>query len=150
VAAQDAALTAAKLRAYLRERLPEYMIPSVFVELDFLPTAASGKVDRGALASLNGVKPESETSFVAPRTVVEEELATVWMNVLGTERVGVHDNFLDLGGHSLSAFQIIARVREIFAVDLSIQFFIDVDSATVASMAELIEQVYRRHKEQFI
>jgi acyl carrier protein len=150
VTAQDAALTGAKLRAYLSERLPEHMIPSAFVELDLLPTAPTGKVDRGALASLKRVKPESETSFVAPRTVVEEELVNIWMDVLGTETVGVHDNFLDLGGHSLTAFQIIARVREIFAIDLSIQFFIDVDSPTVAAMAELIEHVYRLHKEQLM
>jgi acyl carrier protein len=82
--------------------------------------------------------------------VVEEELVNIWMDVLGTETVGVHDNFLDLGGHSLTAFQIIARVREIFAIDLSIQFFIDVDSPTVAAMAELIEHVYRLHKEQLM
>jgi amino acid adenylation domain-containing protein len=143
VPAQHALTTAAELRMYLRERLPDYMVPSAFVKLDALPTAPSGKVDRGALASLKNVTTDSETSFVAARTPTEEILAKIWMEILGTERVGVHDNFLDLGGHSLSAFQIIARVSETFGVDLSIQFFIDVDGATVAAMAKRIEKAYQ-------
>ncbi|MGH7796363.1 MAG: non-ribosomal peptide synthetase [Candidatus Binatia bacterium] len=143
VPAQNATSTGAKLRAYLRERLPEYMVPSAFVKLDALPTAPSGKVDRCALASLENIEMESAVLFVASRTPIEATLAKVWMQILGTERVGIHDNFLELGGHSLNAFQIIARVREIFGVELSIQSFIDVNSATVAAMAELIEQAYQ-------
>jgi amino acid adenylation domain-containing protein len=133
----------AKLRAYLRERLADYMIPSGFVELDGLPTAPSGKVDRGALASVRPLRTVSESSFVAARTPIEEMLAKIWTDVLGKEQVGIYTNFLDLGGHSLSAFQIIARVREIFAVDLPINFFIDADGATVAAMAERIEKAYQ-------
>jgi len=138
VPAQDAIPTGAKLRAYFRERLPEYMVPSVFVELDALPTAPSGKVDRRALPSLETLKMESESFFVAARTPIEEALAGLWMEILGTKRMGIHDNFLELGGHSLNAFQIIARVRAIFGVELSIQSFLD--AATVATMAEWIEQ----------
>ena len=144
VPAQDTTSTRAKLRAYLREHLPDYMVPSVFVKLEALPMAPSGKVDRFALASLENIEMESTTPFVAARTPIEAMLAKVWMQILGTSRVGIHDNFLELGGHSLSSFQIIARVREIFDVELSIQSFIDVKKATVAAMAELIEQAYQR------
>ncbi len=143
VPAQDTTTTAAKLRAYLREHLPDYMVPSAFVKLDALPTAPSGKVDRCALASLENIAMESTAIFVAARTPIEAMLAKVWMQILGTEQVGVYDNFLELGGHSLSSFQIIARVREIFGVELSIQSFIDVNRATIATMAELIEQAYQ-------
>jgi len=138
VPAQDAIPTGAKLRAHFRERLPEYMVPSVFVKLDALPTAPSGKVDRRALPSLETLRMESESFFVAARTPIEETLAGLWMEILGTKRMGIHDNFLELGGHSLNAFQIIARVRAIFGVELSIQSFLD--AATVATMAERIEQ----------
>jgi amino acid adenylation domain-containing protein len=137
---QDAKRTEAKLRAYLRKRLPEYMVPSAFVKLDVLPTAPSGKVDRCAVASLKNVKMECESFFVAARTPIEETLAEIWTEILGTERVGIHDDFLELGGHSLNAFQIIARVRAIFGVELSIQSLIDANAATVAVMAGWVEQ----------
>jgi acyl carrier protein len=123
------------------------MVPSAFIKLDALPMAPSGKVDRCALTSLDDVEIESEAVFVAARTPIEEILAEIWMEILGTTRVGIYDNFLALGGHSLSAFQIITRVHAIFNVELSIQFFIDVNSATVAAMAELIARAYQ-NKEQ--
>jgi len=141
VPAQEATRTGANLRAYLRERLPDYMIPSAFVKLDVLPTAPSGKVDRCALASLKNVKLECESYFVAARTPIEEMLAEIWTEILGTERVGIHDNFLELGGHSLNAFQVIARVRAIFGVELSTQSLIDANTATVAVIAGWIEQL---------
>jgi acyl carrier protein len=147
VPAQDATRTGAKLRAYLRERLPEYMIPSAFVKLDVLPTAPSGKVDRCALASLKNIKVGCESFFVAARTPIEETLAEIWTEILGTERVGIHDNFLELGGHSLNAFQIIARVRAIFGVEFSIQSLIAANAATVAVMAEWIEQAIQSERQ---
>jgi amino acid adenylation domain-containing protein len=140
VPAQGTIPTGAQLRAHLRKHLPEYMVPSAFVKLDALPLAPSGKVDRRALPSLETVEIQSESVFVAARTPIEKTLAEVWMKILGTKRVGIYDNFLELGGHSLNAFQIMARVREIFGVELSIEFFIDADVATVATMSEWIEQ----------
>jgi amino acid adenylation domain-containing protein len=147
VPAHNAMRTGAELRTYLRDRLPEYMVPSAFVKLDVLPMAPSGKVDRCALASLQPAKVECESFFVAARTPIEETLAEIWTEILGTERVGIHDNFLALGGHSLNAFQIIARVRAIFGVELSIQSLIDANAATIAVMAEWIEQAVQSERQ---
>ncbi|NKE63606.1 AMP-binding protein, partial [Lentzea sp. PSKA42] len=101
--------SATVLRAWLRERVPDYLVPSVFVALDRLPLTPNGKVDRRGLPD-----PEPETvgeAYVAPRTAVEETLAAVWSGVLGVERVGVHDNFFELGGDSILSLQIVARAR---------------------------------------
>jgi amino acid adenylation domain-containing protein len=124
------------LRAFLRERLPDYMIPSVFVTLDALPLTASGKLDRAALPAVGGERPALEQAYVAPRTPTEEVLAMIWADVLGVERVGVHDNFFDLGGHSLRAIVLLSRVRDAFQISLSLQTMFD--STTVASLAALL------------
>ncbi|WP_253728196.1 non-ribosomal peptide synthetase [Lentzea aerocolonigenes] len=96
------------VRSWLRERVPDYLVPSVFVAIDRLPLTPNGKVDRRGLPD-----PEAEVgeAYVAPRTAVEEVLAAVWGDVLGAERVGVHDNFFELGGDSILSLQIVARVR---------------------------------------
>ena len=99
-----------ELRRFLDDRLPEYMIPSAFVFLDRLPLTANGKIDRAALPLPDHSRPDSV--FVAPRTPVEEVLATIWSSVLGVDRVGVHDNFFDLGGDSILSIQIIARANQ--------------------------------------
>ncbi len=101
-----------ELRGYLREKLPEYMIPSRYVMLESLPLTSSGKVDRLSLPTPEGLGRELESSYVAPRTEVEEKLAGIWSQVLGVERVGIHDNFFELGGDSILAIQIIARANE--------------------------------------
>lgn len=140
---KDAMPTAAQLRIYLNERVPDYMIPSAFIKLDVLPTAPSGKVDRCAITAMTNVEIEHDSFFVAARTPIEEKVAEIWRGILGTQRVGVYDNFLELGGHSLNAFQIIARVRLVFGVDLPLTSFIDANTATVAVMAEWIHQTIR-------
>src|SRR4029079_7876895 len=96
-------LSTRALRTYLNKYLPGYMIPSAFVMLDALPVGPSGKVDRKALPAPNRVRDEMEDSYVAPRTVVEEQVARIWADILGLDRVGVHDNYFELGGHSLLA-----------------------------------------------
>ncbi|MGH8908707.1 MAG: amino acid adenylation domain-containing protein [Egibacteraceae bacterium] len=101
-----------ELRAHLRASVPDFMVPSTFVVLEALPLTANGKLDRGALPAPGGARPELETSFVAPRSPVEEVLARVWSQVLGVDRVGVHDNFFDLGGDSILSIQVVARARE--------------------------------------
>jgi amino acid adenylation domain-containing protein len=109
---------AAELRVYLRERLPEYMVPSAFVTLEAFPITPNGKVDRKAL-------PEPDlaptAAYVAPRTPVEELVCGLFSQVLGVERVGVEDNFFELGGHSLLATQLVSRVREAFGVELPLR-----------------------------
>lgn len=107
---QDVTMT--EVRKHLRNDLPEYMIPQHVVELDELPMTPNGKIDRKALpAPFGGVVIEEET-YVAPRTEMEQALAKVWQEVLGVERVGIHDNFFDLGGHSLLSMQVIAMIRD--------------------------------------
>jgi acyl carrier protein len=125
-----------RLRAHLQERLPDYMVPSAFVMLDALPLNANGKVDRRALPAPDTLRPELDESYVAPRSAVEEQVAAVWRQVLGAERVGVHDNFFDLGGHSLIATQVISRLCDAFELELPLrQLF---ESPTVAGLAAAV------------
>ncbi|NKE60082.1 amino acid adenylation domain-containing protein [Lentzea sp. PSKA42] len=98
-----------ELRAFLRERLPDYLVPSAFVTLDALPLTANGKVDRRALPE--PAAPEADGAYVAPRTDAEQALAAIWAKLLGAERVGMHDNFFDLGGDSIASLQVVARAR---------------------------------------
>jgi amino acid adenylation domain-containing protein len=119
---REASLTAAELRAFLADRLPGHMIPAAFVLLPELPRNARGKLDRDALPALAGRSgPSGEAAFVAPRSALEATLAGIWERVLGVPRVGVHDNFFALGGHSLKATQVIARVRDACGVELSVR-----------------------------
>jgi thioesterase domain-containing protein/acyl carrier protein len=107
-----ATATTVELRRFLQQKLPEYMIPSVFVFLETMPLTNSGKVDRRALPAPDQARPALGESYVAPRTPVEEALARIWSEVLGVERVGVHDNFFELGGHSLLAVRLFSRIVE--------------------------------------
>ncbi len=102
---------ASELRASLREMLPEYMIPSVFVVLERLPRLSSGKVDRASLPDAAEAAAASDRPFVAPRTATERQLAEIWTEVLGRERLGVEDNFFELGGHSIQSIQISHRAN---------------------------------------
>jgi amino acid adenylation domain-containing protein len=118
---QPHTLSAGELQVFLREKLPEYMVPSEFVLLKSLPLNPNGKLDRQALPELSGTSLQVERVYVAPRTPVEEVLAGIWADVLKVERVGVVDNFFALGGHSLVAMQIMSRVRNVFRVDLPLR-----------------------------
>lgn len=109
-----------ELRSFLKEKLPEYMIPATFVSLESLPLTHNGKVDKLSLPAPDTTKLELNTNFVAPRTDSEVRLSAIWAKVLGVE-VGIYDNFFELGGHSLLATQLIAKVREEFQVDLPLR-----------------------------
>ncbi len=100
-----------QLRGYLRERLPEYMVPGAFVQLEEMPLTPNGKVDRRALPDPD-TRGTPEEIYVAPQSELEQTLAAIWQEVLGLERVGLHDNFFDLGGHSLLLVQVRSRLRE--------------------------------------
>jgi len=132
VAAEPSAPPAVEeLRAFLLDKLPEYMVPAAFVALDALPLTPNGKVDRRALPAPQW---DSEAELVAPRTPAEEKLAEIWKDVLGIEQIGVHDNFFDRGGHSLLATQVVSRVRSTFGVDLALRSLFE--TPTIAGLAE--------------
>jgi amino acid adenylation domain-containing protein/non-ribosomal peptide synthase protein (TIGR01720 family) len=114
----DTIPSSAQLRQHVGRTLPDYMVPSVFVVLDSLPLSPSGKVDRRALPAPDRVV-EPEVEYVAPRTVTEQTLADIWAEVLGVERVGVEDNFFEVGGDSILSVQVMSRVRVAFGVELS-------------------------------
>ncbi|RKI64731.1 amino acid adenylation domain-containing protein [Corallococcus sp. AB049A] len=106
------AYTDTELRKHLRSQLPQYMVPQHFVELESLPLTPNGKVDRKALPPPAGTTRPVEDAFVAPRTPTEQHLARIWREVLGIAQVGVHDNFFNIGGHSLLSFQVVMRVKK--------------------------------------
>jgi non-ribosomal peptide synthase protein (TIGR01720 family) len=107
------------VRAYLRERLPDYMVPSAFLELAAIPVTPNGKVDRRALPEVQAERQLSE-SFVAPRSALESQIAAVWREVLGIQQVGIRDNFFDLGGHSLLLMKVHANLLETLGRELPI------------------------------
>ncbi len=112
----DESLTAELLRERLRSLLPSYMVPSYFVELEELPTA-NGKLDRKALPEPE-IRSGSSAEYVAPRDEMEQVLAEIWEEVLGVEKVGIYDNFFDLGGHSLTAISCVAKIKKKIGIDV--------------------------------
>jgi len=133
-----------ELRHFLKQRLPDYMVPSLFVDLDALPLTPNGKVDRNALPPPNGARPELDHGFVEPRTEVEELVAQAWQDVLKFDRIGIYDNFFDLGGHSLLATRLVARLRGNFNIDLPLRKLFELP--TVAELAEHIEFLRRSER----
>jgi len=130
-------ITAADMRSFLREKLPEYMVPTQFVTLDALPLTPNGKVDRRALSTFEVKTPGMSKDYLAPRTPVEELLVGIWTEVLDISRLGIRDNFFDLGGHSLHATQLASRVREVFQKAIPIRVLFE--SPTIEAMAAFIE-----------
>jgi amino acid adenylation domain-containing protein len=126
-----------KLRSFLKHKLPDYMVPSAFVLLDALPLTPNGKIDRLALSQRCDYVSD-ETAFTEPQTPTQKEIAEIWTALLGLEKVGTHQNFFDLGGHSLMATQLISRVRSCFGVELALWDFFA--APTIQNLAELIEE----------
>ena len=133
----DARQVTGDVRALARESLPDYMVPSAFVVLPSLPLTANGKVDRRALPAADEHRPDLASAFLPPRTETEATLARFWSEVLRVEKVGVHDNFFDLGGHSLAATEIVARIRAAYGVDLTLRTLFE--APTVAGLAGPLE-----------
>ncbi len=125
-----------ELRTFLREKLPEYMIPAAFVTLDAMPLTATRKIDRKALPEPSTSRPHIATAYVEPRTPIELELAKIWAEVLSLDQVGINDDFFALGGHSLAATRVLSRVVSVFQLQLPIRALFD--SPTVAAMAVII------------
>ncbi|MGX1274634.1 non-ribosomal peptide synthase/polyketide synthase [Streptomyces phaeoluteigriseus] len=134
----DAVLRPAELTAYLRDRLPDYLVPSAFVLLDELPLTPNGKLDRAALPA-----PESVTTATgrAPRTPQEQILCDLFAEVLGAPKVGVDDDFFDLGGHSLLATRLVARIRSVLGVELGLRALFQ--APTAAGVADALAEAGR-------
>jgi amino acid adenylation domain-containing protein len=129
-------LRISELREHLLGKLPEYMVPSAYVQLEKLPLNYNGKIDRNNLP-----QPDTDTSeqeYVGPRNPTEETLCRLWQEVLRRERVGIHDNFFKIGGHSLMAVQLATRIREGFKLDIPLQRMFELP--TIAQLAEAIDQ----------
>jgi len=133
VLGEPGSATVGDLRLFLRQKLPDYMVPSAFVLLDALLLTPSGKVDRRALPAPGQEAVEEDSGYVAPRDAVEEVLVGMWAEILRLERVGVYSNFFDLRGHSLLAMQLVSRVRDAFRVELPLRKMFE--DPTVAGMA---------------
>jgi amino acid adenylation domain-containing protein len=131
-----AALDEEEVRAFLADRIPEYMVPAAFVLLDRLPLSANGKVDRGALPAPDAARMGERKELVLPSTPEEKVLAGIWAQVLGVERVSVDEPFFEIGGDSLLAVQLISRVRDALRVELSLRELFD--AMTVAEMARQV------------
>jgi amino acid adenylation domain-containing protein len=138
VVMQEQSAPTHELRAYLREKLPDYMVPAVFVPLEAIPLSANGKVDRRALPRPDFSRPDAERAFVAPRGPVEEEVAEMWRDLLRIDRISVFDNFFELGGHSLLLIQIASRIQRVFHVELTLRILFNVP--TIAEMATTISE----------
>ena len=138
--------TVTTFRRVLRGRLPDYMIPSVFVLLDALPVTPTGKLDSRALPDPGQSRPELDAPFVAPRTPIEKMVADIWTKVLGLERPGVKDNFFDFGGHSLLATKILSAVHDLFHVEVELGALLD--HPTIEELALTITETLARNAAQ--
>ena len=133
VASTQPAPSASELRGWLKEKLPEYMLPSAFVLLEALPLTLNGKVDRKALPDPALTRFGLGGAYMAPRTPQEETLAGIWAEVLGLERVSIQDDFFKLGGDSLLAAQAISRICDAFEVELPLRTLFE--RTTIAELA---------------
>ena len=139
VTKQERTLAIAELRHFAKERLPGYMAPTTFVMLEALPLTFSGKIDRRSLPTPEVLRPDLEVPYVMPRTEAEQTIATVWQQALKVEDIGIHDNFFDLGGHSLLVVRIHAQLCELFKTNLSMLDMFRYP--TISSLAEYVSRV---------
>lgn len=127
--------TTSELRRFLKEKLPEYMVPATFVMLEALPRLPNGKVDRRALPMSDQARATLDTAFVAPRTPIEKILAEIWSEVLGITPIGVYDNFFDLGGDSILSLRIVAKANQVGLSMVPMQIF---QHQTIAALAGVV------------
>ncbi|HEY6333954.1 MAG TPA: non-ribosomal peptide synthetase, partial [Blastocatellia bacterium] len=127
-----------EVRRFLARRLPDYMIPSGMVLIDSIPLTPNGKIDRARLPQPKQLRPDLGAEYALPSTQMEGILSKMWASVLGVDRVGINDNFFDLGGHSLVATQLVSRIREGFKIDLPVRTLFE--NPTVADLAVAVEE----------
>ncbi len=138
VAQPDKTSNSDELRSFLKERLPEYMLPELFIVLEALPLTANGKLNVRALPAPAAQRPLQSSLPVAPRTPIEETLVRLWREVLKLEQVGIQDNFFDLGGHSLIAIKLVTRIRTEFNIELSLADFFA--ASTIEALGRKLEE----------
>ncbi|WP_375509332.1 amino acid adenylation domain-containing protein [uncultured Nostoc sp.] len=140
------AVTIGDLQRFLKEKLPEYMVPSAFILLPAMPLTANGKLDRRSLPAPETIRPNLSDAYVMPQTQMEQTIATIWQKALNIEKIGIHDNFFELGGHSLLMVKVHSQLREIFQTDLSM---IDMFRyPTISSLAECFATI-KNHTSSF-
>jgi amino acid adenylation domain-containing protein len=130
-------LTVAELRAHLGKALPDYMLPAYFIQLDSLPLTSNGKVDRKALAAFSYENIQPAQEFVEPHTETQKALAAIWTELLNVPHIGINDDFFNLGAQSLVAIKAVSRIRDAFAVDLSLRSLFE--HPTVGGLAEVVD-----------
>jgi amino acid adenylation domain-containing protein/non-ribosomal peptide synthase protein (TIGR01720 family) len=128
-----------ELMAYVKKQLPEYMVPILITKLKSLPLTVNGKIDKKALPELDLKRLTVESGYIKPSTPEQIALVNIWEDVLGVKRVGVSDNFFDLGGHSLAALQIMAQIYKILAVEIDIRVLFDAPS--IAKLSDKIQRI---------
>jgi len=129
----------AEMRAFLKTKLPEYMVPATFMLLERLPVSPNGKLNRSALPTPDDARPEMAREFVAPSTPVEQAVAEIFSEVLEVRTVGINDDFFELGGHSLLAARVVTRLRDRFQIEMTPRFLFE--SPTVGAMASRISEL---------
>ena len=134
-----------ELRRKLQESLPEYMAPAEICALDSLPLLPNGKIDFNALPETGTARAGMNENGTAPRTPTEDLLSGIWQSALGVSRVGIHDNFFDLGGHSLMATTVAARIRDAFQVELPLRRLFE--RPTVSALASDIDELLREESD---
>ncbi|MBD2212226.1 amino acid adenylation domain-containing protein [Nostoc linckia FACHB-104] len=125
-----------KLRTYLKEKLPDYMVPSAFVVMETLPLTPNGKIDRRSLPEPKKERPMLKEAYIAPSNLREQQLAEIWSQILGIEQVGIYDNFFELGGHSLLTAHLLSQVEEVTHVKVSLSYFLR--EPTIAGLIKAI------------
>ncbi|MHC5915817.1 MAG: amino acid adenylation domain-containing protein, partial [Nostoc sp.] len=130
--------TTDELRHFLKQKLPEYMVPSAFVLLDTLPLTPNGKIDRRALPAPESTRLDTDNTYVAPRDQLEFKLTKIWSEILGVQPIGVRDNFFELGGHSILAVKLFWQIEKIFNTNLPLAILFQ--SGTVEALAKIISQ----------
>ncbi|MFJ3793953.1 phosphopantetheine-binding protein, partial [Kitasatospora sp. NPDC090091] len=138
----DTDATTDRIREWLRERLPDHMVPTTLITLDELPRTVGGKTDRTRLPDPDGHRPDLAHAYTPPRNPTEQTIADVWREVLQLDRIGIHDNFFDLGGHSLLATRVAIRMRTAFGSDIGVRTLFD--RPTVARLATAVEEQLTR------
>jgi len=131
-------VTASELREFLGEKLPQYMIPATFVQLPRLPLTPNGKLDRKALPEPDQARPELQKTYVSPRDPVEHQLTNIWEEVIGVRPIGIEDKFFDLGGHSILAVRLVAKMEEAF--NKKIRLATIFQAPTIAQIAEILRE----------